>query len=104
MLIPKKLIAMAISEAQKAFDSDEVPVGSVISDFAGNIIASAHNKTKSLNDPTAHAEILAIRAACLKLKTNNLSQHIIYSTLEPCCMCASAIVKRKNKQIIFWFV
>ncbi|MBT4989885.1 MAG: nucleoside deaminase [Rickettsiales bacterium] len=101
MLIPVKLMQAAIFQAQKAYAAYEVPVGAVISDRNGKIITSSHNQTRSLNDPTAHAEILAIREACQKLKTTNLSNYVIFSTLEPCCMCASAIATAKISKIYF---
>ncbi|MBT4922376.1 MAG: nucleoside deaminase [Rickettsiales bacterium] len=101
MLIPIKLMQAAILEAKAAYLIDEVPVGAVISDNDGNIIARSHNKTRTLCDPTAHAEIQVIRAACKKLKTTNLSNYNIFSTLEPCSMCASAIATAKISKIYF---
>ena len=82
---------IALKEAQKAFLQDEVPVGAVIVDADGNIIAKAYNKTEYGFDPTAHAEINAIRKACKKLKTKRLWNCCMYVTLEPCTMCAAAI-------------
>lgn len=101
MLIPITLMQTAINEAKIAFSKNEVPVGAVISDLKGNIIAQAHNQVISLNDPTAHAEILAIRAACTQLNITNLSNYQIFTTLEPCCMCAGAILTAKIKRIYF---
>jgi len=101
MLIPIELMQTAINEAKIAYNKNEVPIGSVISDLNGNIIAKAHNQVLSLNDPTAHAEILAIRSACSILKTTNLSNYQIFSTVEPCCMCSGAILTAKIKRIYF---
>jgi len=69
----------------------EVPVGAVITDPSGSVVAAAGNRTRELSDPTAHAEILAIRAACVALGSERLPRHSLYVTLEPCAMCAAAI-------------
>lgn len=80
----------ALQEAKAAADRGEVPVGAVVVGPQG-IIAQAGNRTRELNDPTAHAEILAIRAACTELGQERLSGYDLYVTLEPCPMCAAAI-------------
>ncbi len=82
---------IALTEARAAADRGEVPVGAVIISPEGAIIAKAGNRTRELNDPTAHAEILAIRAACAQLGQERLANHDLYVTLEPCPMCAAAI-------------
>ena len=81
----------ALVQARAAADRGEVPVGAVIVDGAGQVIASAGNRTRELNDPTAHAEVLAIRAACSALGVERLPSCDLYVTLEPCPMCAAAI-------------
>jgi cytidine deaminase len=81
----------ALAEARAAATRDEVPVGAVIIDPEGRVVAAAGNRTRELNDPTAHAEILAIRAACAALGSERLTGHSLYVTLEPCPMCAAAI-------------
>ena len=81
----------ALDEARRAADRGEVPVGAVIVDPAGRIVAQAGNRTRELHDPTAHAEILAIRAACAAARDERLPGHALYVTLEPCAMCATAI-------------
>lgn len=82
----------ALAEARAAFARAETPVGAVIVDPATDrVIASAGNRTRELNDPTAHAEILAIRAACAALGSERLTGFDLYVTLEPCAMCAAAI-------------
>ena len=81
----------ALVQARAAADRGEVPVGAVIVDGAGQVIASAGNRTRELHDPTAHAEVLAIRAACSALGVERLTGCDLYVTLEPCPMCAAAI-------------
>ena len=93
-------MAKAIDEAKIALSKGEVPIGAVI--VADNkIIARAHNMVEALNDVTAHAEILAIRDASNNLNNYRLNNTIIYSTLEPCHMCAKAIVDARISKIIF---
>ncbi|WP_298843455.1 nucleoside deaminase [uncultured Roseobacter sp.] len=81
----------ALSEARAAAKRDEVPVGAVVVDPHGRVVAAAGNRTRELNDPTAHAEVLAIRAACRAAGSERLTGHDLYVTLEPCPMCAAAI-------------
>jgi tRNA(adenine34) deaminase len=88
--MPVNLMTLALEEARKAAERDEVPVGAVLVK-ANQIIASDGNRTRQLNDPTAHAEILVIREACRILKSERLNGADLYVTLEPCGMCATAI-------------
>lgn len=81
----------ALSEARAAVARGEVPVGAVLCDAAGRVVAAAGNRTRELSDPTAHAEILAIRAACAAAGSERLPGHVLWVTLEPCPMCAAAI-------------
>ena len=81
----------ALAEARAAAARGEVPVGAVIVSPQGTIVARAGNRTLEMNDPTAHAEILALRAACAALGSARLPEHDLYVTLEPCPMCAAAI-------------
>ena len=81
----------ALSEAEAAAARGEVPVGAVVVSPSGEVIAAAGNRTRELNDPTAHAEMIAIRAACTALGQERLTGHDLYVTLEPCPMCAAAI-------------
>ncbi len=83
-------ISEALKQARLAAQSGEVPIGAVVV-RDGGVIASAHNLTETRNDPTAHAELLAIRSACEILKTPRLTDCDLYVTLEPCPMCAAAI-------------
>ena len=78
----------ALDEARAAANRGEVPVGAVIV-RDGKVLAAAGNRTRELNDPTAHAEVLAIRAACAELGVERLSGADLYVTLEPCPMCRS---------------
>ena len=81
----------ALAQARAAALRGEVPVGAVLCDPAGRVVAAAGNRTRELSDPTAHAEILAIRAACAAAGSERLPGHALWVTLEPCPMCAAAI-------------
>jgi tRNA(adenine34) deaminase len=90
----------ALKEAKKAFEEDEVPVGAVIVSDK-RIIARAHNQVERLKDPTAHAEMIAITQAAAALGSKWLSGTSIYVTIEPCSMCAGALVLSRIKNIYF---
>ena len=97
-----KYLKEAIKEAEIAAKLKEGgPFGAVIVDKMGNIVSSGHNEVLSTNDPTAHAEINAIRKACSKLQTKDLTGYILYSTCEPCPMCLSAIIWSNIKTIYY---
>jgi tRNA(adenine34) deaminase len=89
----------ALKEAYKAYEKKETPIGAVIVKD-GEIISRAHNLTETLNDPTAHAEILAIRRACDMLGGWRLVDCVLYVTMEPCIMCSGAIVNSRIKKLI----
>lgn len=91
---------LAIKEAKKAYILDEVPVGAVIV-RDGRIIASAHNSREIMKDATSHAEIIAIREACRALGGWRLMDCDMYVTLEPCPMCAGAMVNARIRRIVF---
>lgn len=92
----------ALLEAEKASAQGEVPVGAVITEASsGKIIASSHNQMESQKDPTAHAELLAIRTACQSLQKGRLENCDIYVTLEPCPMCAQAISFARFRRLYF---
>ena len=93
-------MALALKEAQAAALRGEVPVGAVIAS-GDTVVASAGNRTRELADPTAHAEMLAIRAACQKLSSERLTGHDLYVTLEPCAMCAGAISFARLRRLYF---
>ncbi|WP_297774402.1 nucleoside deaminase [uncultured Roseovarius sp.] len=91
----------ALQEARAAAARGEVPVGAVIIAPSGQIVARAGNRTRELSDPTAHAEMLAIRGACAALGSERLPGHDLYVTLEPCGMCASAIAAARIARLYF---
>ncbi len=91
---------LALEEAQRAGQRDEVPIGAVLV-LDGRIVASAGNRTRELNDVTAHAEILAIRMACEELGRERLSGADLYVTLEPCTMCATAISFARIRRLYY---
>lgn len=103
MTAPNKIghMDVALAEAHAAAARGEVPVGAVIVAPGGGIVASAGNRTRELNDPTAHAEILAIRAACAAAGSERLIDHDLYVTLEPCPMCATAISFARIRRL-YW--
>jgi len=90
----------ALKEAKKAYEKDEVPVGAVIV-HKDRIIARAHNQIKMLKDPTAHAEMIAITQAASYLGNERLLDTSIYATIEPCSMCAGALVLARVKQLFY---
>ncbi|MBX3508146.1 MAG: nucleoside deaminase [Parvibaculum sp.] len=92
---------LALAEAEAAAARGEVPVGAVIAGPAGQIVARAGNRTLELKDPTAHAEMLAIREACRVLGTERLIGFDLYVTLEPCPMCAGAISFARIRRLYY---
>ncbi|MEP1518680.1 nucleoside deaminase [Ascidiaceihabitans sp.] len=92
---------IALEEAKAAAARGEVPVGAVVVDTSGQVVAQAGNRTRELHDPTAHAEILAIRSACVAAGTDRLPGHDLYVTLEPCPMCAAAISNARIARLYF---
>ena len=87
----RSLMDLALSEARAAGLRGEVPVGAVVADPAGRVVAAAGNRTREMRDPTAHAEVLALRAACAAAGSERLPGHSLWVTLEPCPMCAAAV-------------
>jgi tRNA(Arg) A34 adenosine deaminase TadA len=92
---------LALAEAEAARDLGEVPIGAVVVSAAGEVLARAGNRTLTLRDPTAHAELLVIRAACAKLGNERLADCDLYVTLEPCAMCAAAISFARIRRLYF---
>jgi len=90
----------ALKEAEKAFDADEVPVGAVIV-HEGRIIGRAHNQIRLLKDPTAHAEMIALTQAAAYLRSERLINTNMYVTIEPCSMCAGALVLARIKRLVY---
>ncbi|MBV1865245.1 MAG: nucleoside deaminase [Rhodobacteraceae bacterium] len=91
----------ALFEAEAAADRGEVPVGAVVVSASGQILAQAGNRTRELNDPTAHAEILALRAACAVVGSERLTGADLYVTLEPCPMCAAAMSNARIARLYY---
>jgi tRNA(Arg) A34 adenosine deaminase TadA len=94
-------MACALDEARAAAARGEVPVGAVITNAKGEVLAQAGNRTRELNDPTAHAEMLAIRAACAALGSERLIGCTLTVTLEPCAMCAAAIAAARLERVVY---
>ncbi|GGX50813.1 tRNA-specific adenosine deaminase [Tateyamaria omphalii] len=91
----------ALEEARAAGVRGEVPVGAVVVSPRGQIVARAGNRTREMSDPTAHAEVLAIRAACADAGSERLVGHDLYVTLEPCAMCAAAIAAARIGRVYY---
>ena len=98
--IDEKFMTQALKEAEKSANFDEVPVGAVIVKD-GKIIARGHNLRETKKDPTAHAEIIAIRKACKKLNSWRLEGCTIYVTIEPCSMCAGTLLWSRIQKIVY---
>lgn len=92
---------VALDAARVAAAIDEVPIGACIVDENGELLAVGHNLTITNSDPTAHAEIVAIRLASQRIANYRLSGTTIYSTIEPCAMCAGALVTARVKRLVF---
>jgi tRNA(adenine34) deaminase len=100
-LVHRQWMSQAIALAQSAGDAGEVPVGAVIVDADNNLVAAAENRRERDKDPTGHAEILALRAAGQALQTWHLNNCTLYVTLEPCPMCAGAIVLARLGLLVY---
>ncbi|MGC1678014.1 MAG: tRNA adenosine(34) deaminase TadA [Candidatus Binataceae bacterium] len=96
----RALMALAFEQARKAASEGEVPVGAIVS-VAGKEIAASHNRPISLNDPTAHAEVLAIREAARAFGAYRLTEAALYVTLEPCVMCVGAIIAARVVKVVY---
>src|SRR4051794_12861124 len=92
---------LAIAEAERALTHDDVPVGAVILDPGGELLGAGHNERELLQDPSAHAEMLAIRAAAAAVGSWRLLDTTLYVTLEPCAMCAGAIVLARIPRVVY---
>ncbi len=98
--VPPTFMERALAEAGKAAEIGEVPVGAVVV-LGGEIIASGHNLTRTTFDPTAHAEIVALRIAAARLESERLPECDLHVTLEPCAMCAGAISHARIRRLYF---
>jgi len=94
-------MSLALAEAAKARRREEVPVGAVLVDAAGEVLAADHNRPIALNDPTAHAEILVLRRAGSKISNYRLLNTTLYVTIEPCMMCMGAIIHARVGTVVF---
>ena len=96
----EKFMAIALEEAEAAYIENEVPVGAVIV-HEGSVLSQAHNSPLSTGDPTAHAEILAIRESAAKIGNYRLNGATLYATLEPCIMCVGAMVQARIARVVY---
>ena len=92
---------LAIAEAERALEHDDVPVGAVILGPAGDVVGAGHNERERLQDPSAHAEMIAIRQAAEAIGHWRLLDTTLYVTLEPCAMCAGAIVLARVPRVVY---
>lgn len=95
-----RFMRAALTEARRAAKAEEVPVGAVVVQ-GGKVIARGRNRIREHRDPSAHAEILALRAAGKKLKAERLTEAELYTTLEPCAMCAGALVLARVRRVVY---
>ncbi len=95
------VMEMALTEAEKALLTDDVPVGAVLVDREGKVVAADHNRREELADPTAHAEMLVLSAAARKRGEWRLTGHTLVVTLEPCVMCAGAALQARVERIVY---
>ena len=100
LIADEQYMQEALKEAQRAGDEEEVPIGAIIV-HRRRIIARAHNQTRRLKDPTAHAEMIAITQAANALQDERLNDSLLYVTIEPCVMCAGAMVWARITRLIF---
>ncbi len=98
--LDRHYMRLAIKEAERAFEAEEVPIGAVIV-HNGKVIGRAHNQTRLLKDPTAHAEMLALTQACEALGEGRLPKTTLYVTLEPCPMCVGAMILARIGRLVF---
>ena len=96
-----EMMKLALSEAERARKKGEVPIGAVLVADNHQVLAAAHNRTITLNDPTAHAEILALRSAAAKIGNYRLLNTMLYVTVEPCPMCMGAVIHARISRVIF---
>ncbi|KAB2924918.1 MAG: nucleoside deaminase [Bacteroidetes bacterium] len=96
----ERWMALALREAERAYDADEVPVGAVVV-HGGSVIAKGYNQVETMRDPTAHAEMIALTAAAAHLESKFLKECVLYVTMEPCPMCAGAIVLSRIPTVVF---
>ena len=96
-----EMMKIALAEAQRARQEGEIPIGAALVADNHQVLAAAHNRTIAVNDPTAHAEILALRSAAAKIGNYRLLNTMLYVTVEPCPMCMGAAIHARVSQVIF---
>jgi tRNA(adenine34) deaminase len=96
-----EMMKVALNEAERARKKDEVPIGAVLTADNNLVLAAEHNRTITLNDPTAHAEILALRSAATKVGNYRLLNTTLYVTVEPCPMCMGALLHARVSRVVF---
>lgn len=101
MLLDEEFMLKALALAEQAYSEGEAPIGAIIVNGDGEVIARGYNQRETLNSPTAHAEIIAIETAAKVLKNRRLDDCTMYVTLEPCLMCAGAIMQARLKRIVY---
>lgn len=94
-------MTQALREAEEAYLEEEVPVGAVLVSSAGEIIAADHNRTRQNNDPTAHAEMVVLRKAARVMNNFRLPGTTLFATIEPCLMCAGAMIQARVDRVIY---
>ncbi len=94
-------MTVALSEALQALATGDVPVGAIVVGPDGDVVGAGHNEREATGDPTAHAEVMALRAAATATGSWNLSDHTLVVTLEPCVMCAGAILNARIGRVVF---
>ncbi len=99
--IHEDMMRLALEQAASAVDAGEVPIGAVLVDAEGNVLAAASNRTIAGSDPTAHAEILCLRAAAAAVNNYRLPGTTLYTTVEPCVMCAGALVNARISHLVY---
>ena len=97
----KQFMKIALAEARKAYQEEEIPIGAVLIAESGILICQNHNRIEQLNNATAHAELLTLQAASKILNRRRLSDCTLYSTVEPCAMCAGALVLCRVKRLVY---
>lgn len=97
----KFYMRIALQEAEQALGLGEVPIGAIVVDAAGRIVSHGHNMRELWQDATAHAEVVAVREACKYLRRWRLSDCTLYVTVEPCPMCAGALVMSRMKRVVY---
>jgi len=99
--VPDEFMRRALAEADRALEHGDVPVGAVVVSAEGSLLSSEHNRREQLSDPTAHAELLALREATRRTGSWRLEGATLYVTLEPCAMCAGALVNARIARVVF---